>query len=412
MTVLGLRDRQRAASEAAILDAAWDRFARVGPDGASLRDVARDAGCTHALVARYFGSKDGLVSAVGDRLADRVAATVDSQWATAPDPLFGLLSAARQDRSCVQLLVRCALGDMQPSGFPDCLRAERLLSAAQARCAGGDPRRVRRTRLLAYATGSLLLGWVAFEDFLVAATRLEAADAQRRDRTVAAAATRLLALAATPEPPLVARDLSGHTSADRQLDDPPGNASKALLSSAIELFAELGPASVSVRDISRHSGVNQGLIYRHFGSKEALLAEALQQGSSGLFPAALAADGFDFDAMSQLMHHGSPAPRLVARTLVDGVDMATVRRQFPVLRRLLAGYEQVPTGSGSGDLTDPRFAVATAAGMALGSVIWGEHLRREIGLTATDGIEAALADLARIMVAWPLGVLSAGVRDA
>ena len=90
-----------------------------------------------------------------------------------------------------------------------------------------------------------------------------------------------------------------------------------MLQSAIELFAASGPASVSVRDVARHAGVNQGLIYRHFGSKDARLAEAIQQGRSDLFPAAGAAGGFDLDAMSQLLHHGSPAPRLIARTLVD-----------------------------------------------------------------------------------------------
>ena len=69
--VLTQRERQRAASEQAIFDAAWELFARAGPDGTSLREVASAAGCTHVLVARYFGSKEGLVGAVSDRLADR-----------------------------------------------------------------------------------------------------------------------------------------------------------------------------------------------------------------------------------------------------------------------------------------------------------------------------------------------------
>ena len=59
-----------------------------------MRDIGGDVGCTHALVARYFGSKDGLVMAVADRLAEGVAATVDDVQATAPDPLAGMLSIA------------------------------------------------------------------------------------------------------------------------------------------------------------------------------------------------------------------------------------------------------------------------------------------------------------------------------
>jgi len=396
-----LRDQQRAASEAAILDAAWARFAKTGPDGTSLRDVASDAGCTHALVARYFGSKDGLVEVVGDRLAERVNTTVGDVESSASDPLLGLLSAARQHRSSVQLLVRCALGDMQPTGFPACLRAEWVLAATQESGASSGARADRRARLCAYAASSLLLGWLTFEEFLVAATRLGRVGPRRSDAAVADAAGQLMALAAGPEPKFVARDRSGPGVPGGPLESVPATARDALLQSAIELFAELGPASVSVRDVARHAGVNQGLIYRHFGSKEALLAEAIEQGSSDLFPAARAAAGFDFDAMSQLMHHGSTAPRLIARTLVDDIDISTVRGEFPVLRRLLDGFGHVPTGSRPGDLSDPRIAVATAAGMALGSVIWGGHLRRAFGLTRDDGIEAAIADLARVVVGWP-----------
>lgn len=398
---LRLRDQRRASSEAAILDAAWALFARTGPDGASLRDVARDAGCTHALVARYFGSKDGLVAAVSDRLADRVSSTVVGVEATAADPLFGLLSAARDDRSCVQLLVRCALGDLQPTGFPACLHAERALSATCARPRSGRRGPDRRARLCAYAASSLLLGWLTFEGFLVSATRLGRVGARRRDLAVAAAADRVMSRAGSTDPKLVARNLAARGSITGPRGEPPVSARDALLGAAIALFAEQGPASVSVRDIARRAGVNQGLIYRHFGSKEALLAAAIEQGSSGLFPGALAHEGFDLDAVIHLIHHGSPAPRLIARTLVDDVEIATVREEFPVLRRLLGTYGNVPAGSGPADPSDPRVAVATAAALALGSVIWGDHLRETLGLSDRDGIESAVADLTRVLLEGP-----------
>ncbi|MEZ5144312.1 MAG: helix-turn-helix domain-containing protein [Acidimicrobiales bacterium] len=161
-----------------------------------------------------------------------------------------------------------------------------------------------------------------------------------------------------------------------------------------------------MRDVARHAGVNQGLIYRHFGSKEALLAEAIEQGLARLFPAALAAEGFDFDEVSWLLHHGSPGPRLIARTLVDDIDIATVRRRYPVLRRLLEAYDHVPSGAGPGDLSDPRVAVTATGAMALGSAVWGAHLRPVLGLSERDGIEAAVADLARLLVAVPLASAS------
>ncbi len=401
-----VRQQQRASSEAAILDAAFGLLAARGPDAVSLRDVAAAAGCSHALVARYFGSKEGLVGAVAARLATSVDRCVDRAQSTADDPVLELLAAARAHRPWVQLLVRSALGDLPPRGFPACLRASWLLSALPATNIGVAPLGAagpgRRDRLGAYAAASLLLGFVTFEGFLVTATGLGRMTGRRRDAAVAAAARHLLDAVADGRPALVSRDLDVGRHEHLPADSPPATSRQALLRSAIELFAARGPASVSVRDAARHAGVNQGLIYRHFGSKEALLAEAIEQGLAGLFPAALAAEGFDFDGVSWLLHHGSPGPRLIARTLVDDIDIATVRRRYPVLRRLLEAYDHVPLGAGPGDLSDPRVVVTAAAAMALGSAVWGAHLRPVLGLSERDGIEAAVADLARLLVAVPL----------
>ena len=59
-TVVRPRKRDAQATRARILAAARDRFARLGYESASLRDIAEDAGADVALIARYFGSKDGL----------------------------------------------------------------------------------------------------------------------------------------------------------------------------------------------------------------------------------------------------------------------------------------------------------------------------------------------------------------
>lgn len=398
-----MRREKRASSEAAILDAAWDLFACCGPDGTSLRDVGAAAGCTHALVARYYGSKDGLVGAVSSQMADRVERAVGRATAAEGDPLVELLAAARTHRSCLQLLVRSALGDLPPRGFPGCLRVDWFLSQLPGAITDPTIQRGpgRRSRLCAYAAASLLFGFVTFEGFLVAATGLGPLAARHRDSAIAAAVRGVLDVAAVPEPRLLPRDLSAARALTAAAGEPT-TARDALLQSAIVLFAERGPASVSVRDIARHAGVNQGLIYRHFGSKDALLAEALERGSSQLFPAALAEEGFDFDAMSWLLHNGATAPRLIARTLVDDIDISSVRRRFPILRRLIAAYDQVPSGAGPADLSDPRVAVVATAGMALGSAIWGDHLRGALGLGERDGIDTAIADFARVLVMAPL----------
>ena len=64
MSTPPVRPRNAAATRAAILDSARIRFAKEGYDGASVRELAADAGVDPALISRYFGSKEELFVAV------------------------------------------------------------------------------------------------------------------------------------------------------------------------------------------------------------------------------------------------------------------------------------------------------------------------------------------------------------
>src|SRR5215471_14143994 len=70
------RRRDAAATRAAILEAAKTQFARSGYEGVTLRDISSAAGVDVALVARYFGGKEGLFT-------EALKASFD------PDPLGG-----------------------------------------------------------------------------------------------------------------------------------------------------------------------------------------------------------------------------------------------------------------------------------------------------------------------------------
>ena len=58
------RRRDAAATRAAILISARGAFARLGYDGAGVREIAEGAGVTAMLVNRYFGSKEQLFAEV------------------------------------------------------------------------------------------------------------------------------------------------------------------------------------------------------------------------------------------------------------------------------------------------------------------------------------------------------------
>jgi AcrR family transcriptional regulator len=60
------RRKDSAATRRAILTSASTVFARLGYDGAGLREIAREAGVDPRLIGRYFGSKESLFAEVVD----------------------------------------------------------------------------------------------------------------------------------------------------------------------------------------------------------------------------------------------------------------------------------------------------------------------------------------------------------
>jgi AcrR family transcriptional regulator len=376
------RSEQRAASEAAILDAAFELYAERGPDGVSLRDVTESVGLTHAMAIRYFGSKQGLVSAVEGRLVDELSTLIDGVELATAEGFLELLTSIRRRPVLSRLLVRSGLGDLDGSTVP---------SLVVERCStDGDG----RVRLGAYAATCLLVGWLSWEGFLESALGLRRVSGRRRDETVAAAAATVLHHAPQLEP----RRL---TTSDGMSDATPASSPReALLDAAIELFAARGPASVSIRDVARHAGVHHSLVHRHFGTKDDLLAEVIEVGAFPLLPGAFAPDGFDIDSVVHALHHGSPSPNTIARILIDHIAIATVRPRTPVLDSLLDLARRSPAEARPTGLADARLAAATAVSMVVGSVIWGRALAESLGLDDPDHLEAAMADLGH----WLIGV--------
>lgn len=81
--VQGAASERREQTREAILGCAVSRVARAGVEGATLQDVATDAGLSKGAVTHHFANKDDLLDAVmircGERLAARITAAVDAQ---------------------------------------------------------------------------------------------------------------------------------------------------------------------------------------------------------------------------------------------------------------------------------------------------------------------------------------------
>lgn len=103
----------------ALLDAAKLAFARRGFAGASVREIAREAGVTPALANYYFGDKAGLLDAVIEhRVAPLAAALAAGIAAAGEDPVAALrafvatyTATAARNRWLPQLIVREVLNE-------------------------------------------------------------------------------------------------------------------------------------------------------------------------------------------------------------------------------------------------------------------------------------------------------------
>jgi AcrR family transcriptional regulator len=134
----------------------------------------------------------------------------------------------------------------------------------------------------------------------------------------------------------------------------------ALLAAARELFATAGYDGTTVRAVAERAGVNQALLFRHFGSKDGLFAEAVTG-------QALA-----------VLHDGPPA-EVVPRTL----------------RAIMNGDGELPL----------FLSALRSAGNTEAAETVREELRAAFGGTLVELAQGEDAELrAELTLAWLLGI--------
>lgn len=163
----------------------------------------------------------------------------------------------------------------------------------------------------------------------------------------------------------------------------------AILDSASRLFAERGPAAASIRDVAAEARVNHGLVFRHFGTKERLVAAVLDH---------LAA------RLTTLMDRGAPVAeieeagrrqlRVIARSLLDGYPAGQLQTSFPAAARLL---DEIRPAHRSDQTA--RLAAAHAGALLIGWQMFEPFLRSATGLR--DVAEDWPVRRRRIRPAWP-----------
>ena len=161
-----------------MLAAAQHLFAERGFHAVSVRDIAVEAGVSHALVHRYLGSKEAILTAVMKRNTGPVlgAARAAASVRDAVPAMARELRVSRPDY--LKLLARMGMDrvpfeTVRPE-FPAYALLIELLKADAAKLG----RELPDPRVLAASITALVIGWTVTEDWLVKASGLDDVDAQ------------------------------------------------------------------------------------------------------------------------------------------------------------------------------------------------------------------------------------------
>lgn len=163
----------------------------------------------------------------------------------------------------------------------------------------------------------------------------------------------------------------------------PDEVRAALIDAAGRLFAERGPARVTVREVATAAGVNHGLVHRYVGSKEDLLGAVLDDLADAMADEITAA-GEDPPRFAPGTA-GDRFLRVLAHALLDGAAPEQHQRSFPLVEAMVRLAQQ----RGGLAERDARLGAARAAAEQLGWRLYGPFVLRAAGLTEADAPDVA-----------------------
>ncbi len=178
MTDAGERKRRRGREQttAAMLDAAEKLFAERGYTAVSVRDIAGEAGVSHALVHRYLGSKAQVYRAMLLRRESVIRDAAPGEDDLIEATKLMLREAVLNQRDYVRLIAHSALHGMSYERTAGRFAAtERLVELAREVAAAGDARDpdAPDPRFVIASIVAMLLGWSAGREWILKAVDFE-----------------------------------------------------------------------------------------------------------------------------------------------------------------------------------------------------------------------------------------------
>ena len=179
---------------------------------------------------------------------------------------------------------------------------------------------------------------------------------------------------------------SGGTPRGGSRNSRPESPKEALLKAAITLFGKRGPAAVSTRELAAAANVNNGLIHRHFRTKDELLRETMDRLAREIADAGGPADG-DVGVLFQFLNatqERSAYWRLLARSILDGKHPRDLQTDFPTGRKIVDAFRHLQEKGLLSREFDPQILAAAMTAAALGWFIFEPFLILAADLSDRD----------------------------
>lgn len=170
---------------------------------------------------------------------------------------------------------------------------------------------------------------------------------------------------------------------------------------AAEKFREMGIDGVGLADLMKEAGLTHGGFYRHFDSREELVAEAvecaLEQGGQRVAEVADASRKSPFaaivDAYLAVSHRDSPAAGCAVTGLASDVARSGERARAAYTRQVEEYVELIGNALGEGDRKASRrraiFTLSALVGaLSIARAVNDERLSLEILKTTADCLKA------------------------
>ncbi len=169
---------------------------------------------------------------------------------------------------------------------------------------------------------------------------------------------------------------------------------KAILDATEKLLLKRSPSEVSIREIAGAAKVKHPQIYRHFGSKNALIMAVHSRKLNKVRHALTKVDKLEGNVRTLFETYRKDRWRQIAlaRAMVDGVDPHLLQSQFPVMHRLVELIKARISASEKPPAFDAEVLAAAMGGMAMGWVLFEPFLVAATGLE--DRSKDELTDIA------------------